>query len=546
MPRPSAACLVNRQGFMPKVTWTDLDGVQRERTLHTRLTVGRSPGQDLQLLDRLVSKEHAYFETDGAGMWIVDAGSRNGTLLNGRLITGRMALKDADVVTFGGFAVTVHDATTEVDRSRSQVRILDDAPETAIRKRIRPDTVRSFPRAEEVRDVDTLRHDYDKMRVALELQDALSKEFEIDRILNRIVDVALDLFGADRGTILVESSPGQWLPSVVKTRNMQLMAGQAMRISRTILNEVIQKREGLLSSDAQIDQRFGGAQSIILSGIRSTMTAPMLYRETLVGILHLDSRLAANAFTERDLVLLSGFAVQAANAIEHSRLLDRMKSEALAREQLGRLLPPELVDDVMSGRVQVQRGGGLQEATVLFCDIRGFTAMSETLPPQDVVAMLNEYFEDMVEIVFRYGGSLDKFIGDEIMAVWGAPIRTDNHCAQAVRAAVRMQRALVAFNERREAAGQRPIQCGIGVNTGELVAGYMGSSRAMDYTVIGDVVNTASRLCSAAAAGEVIVSRGVVEQMGDLLRYEQLPARSLKGKRDAVELYRVLDVVEPG
>lgn len=526
---------------MPKVTWRDADGSLRERALLDRLTVGRSPAQDIQLLDRLVSKEHACFEHDATGTWVVDAGSRNGTLLNGRMITGRMPLKDGDVVTMGSFEIHLHDESTEVERGKSQVRILDDAPEAAIRKRVRPDTMHSFPRADEVRDLETLRHDYDKMRIALELQNALSKEIEIDRILNRIVDVALDLFGADRGTILLESAPGEWTPSVVKTRNVELMAGQAMRISRTILNEVITKGEGLLSSDAQVDQRFGGAHSIIMSGIRSTMTAPMMFRETLLGIIHLDSRLAANAFTERDLMLLSGFAVQAANAIEHSRLVDRMKSEALAREQLGRLLPQEIVDDVMAGRIEVKRGGGLQRATVLFSDIRGFTSMSERMPAQDVVAMLNEYFDDMVEIVFRNGGTLDKFVGDEIMAVWGAPIPTDDHCLRAVRAAVQMQRAVIEFNHRRAARGLHAIHCGIGVNTGELVAGYMGSSRAMDYTVIGDVVNTGSRLCSAAAGGEVIVSREVVEQIGRHLVYEQLPARSLKGKADAVELYRVTD-----
>jgi adenylate cyclase len=177
---------------------------------------------------------------------------------------------------------------------------------------------------------------------------------------------------------------------------------------------------------------------------------------------------------------------------------------------------------------------------VLFSDIRGFTSMSERRAPQQLVSMLNEYFEIMVDIIFEHDGTLDKFVGDEIMAVWGAPVHQDDHVQRAVRAALDMMKALQDFNRFRVANGEDAILVGCGINTGEVVAGYMGSNRTLSYTVIGDTVNTAARLCSAAGAGEIIVTDPVMYALADRLQYEERPSANLKGKARPVPLYRVL------
>lgn len=525
---------------MPRVVYTDPSGVRREVTFETRLRVGRHPNQDLQLLDRVVSKAHAVIESRGSAYVVYDAGSRNGTIHNGEVIAGASSLRDGDEVTLGGTTLTFHADGGESESLKTRVTIMDDGYESSIRKRLKDTGSRLFPAVDQVSDLDQLRADYEKLRIANELNQAVSLEWELDTLLERILEKAFEMFPADRGVImLMNGESGELEPRAMKSRYEKISGGRDIRISETILREVVDEKTAVLSGNAQIDERFGGAHSIILSGIKATMSVPLLYRDLLLGVIHLDSQLAAGAFTEKDLALLSGFANQAANAIEHARLVDRLTNDALAREQLGRLLPAEMVDDVLSGKLEIKRGGATRAATVLFADIRGFTAFSERFPAQEIVAMLNEYFEIMVEIVFRFGGTLDKFVGDEIMAVWGAPIETEDHCEMAVRAGIAMQRALIEYNFTRTSEGLEPIEVGIGINTGEVVAGFMGSSRAMDYTIIGDVVNTGSRFCSVAAPGEIVVGDLVRRVLGPSLDVDALPPRSLKGKSAPVALYRV-------
>lgn len=530
---------------MAKVVYTDASGIEREKIVRVALTIGRGPDQHLQILDRVVSKEHAIVESDGVHSFLVDNASRNGTLLNGQPITGRVALRDGDRIRIGSNELLFRDDAQIAERSRHAVRLVEEGGDSAVRRRLKEEQEGDFVPSNEIDDPEQLRRDYEKLRIAHLLSRALAREVDPENVLRLILEQALALFGADRGAILLaDPETGEMAAAVYRTRTPSVDEGHQLRIPRTILREVVELRHSVLSNDAQMDSRFGGAQSIIISGIRASMTVPLTTHSRVLGVIHLDTRLATDTFTEKDLQLLNGFAHQAAAAIEASQLIQKSRNEALAREKLGRLLPQELVDDVMAGRVDVQRGGKLCNATVLFSDIRGFTAMSERLPAQEIVGMLNEYFEVMVEIIFKYGGTLDKFVGDEIMAVWGAPIEIPDHCVRAVRAAVEMQAAVEAFNARRVAAGHVAIHSGIGVNTGELVAGYMGSSRAMDYTVIGDVVNTGSRLCSAAAGGEVIVSEAVVHALQGALVYEELEARELKGKREAVRLFRAQRVLD--
>jgi adenylate cyclase len=163
--------------------------------------------------------------------------------------------------------------------------------------------------------------------------------------------------------------------------------------------------------------------------------------------------------------------------------------------------------------------------------------MSESHEPQIVVDALNEYFERMVEIAFRHEGTLDKFIGDEMMVLFGSPVAHNDDPIRAVRAALEMQAALVDLNERHEARGLPPFEIGIGINTGEVVAGYIGSSQALEYTVIGDPVNTGARLCSLAKPGQTLLSEGTVEKLGGGFDLEELPAEKVKGKALPIRVF---------
>ncbi len=209
----------------------------------------------------------------------------------------------------------------------------------------------------------------------------------------------------------------------------------------------------MLSSDATMDSRFSAAHSVIMQGIRSTMTVPLFHRDELLGIMHLDSMIATNAFAEKDLQIFGGIASQAAVAIHNSQLAREIEQEAKTRAQFQRLLSPNLVDQVVQGKLQLEKGGALSEVTLLFSDIRGFTSMSESRAPQEIVRMLNEYFELMVDVIFKYQGTLDKFVGDEIIALFGAPVAMENAEVKAVQCALDMMQVLSEFNRVRARRG---------------------------------------------------------------------------------------------
>jgi len=225
---------------------------------------------------------------------------------------------------------------------------------------------------------------------------------------------------------------------------------------------------------------------------------------------------------------------------ERKRAEEKSRRETATRERFQRLLSPDLAEMVVSGELTVEKGGTNRVATVMFVDIRDFTSMSENITAAAVLQMLNEYYEKVVDIVFNHEGTVDKFIGDAIMVIWGAPVSHDDDPARAVRAAVDIRRALVAFNRRRASGGEREIRIGIGINTGKVVAGYIGSSQTMSYSVVGDTVNTAARLCAAAKPGEIIVSETThAHVVGDFETQKLAPIKA-KGKFRPLEVYNIV------
>jgi adenylate cyclase len=277
-----------------------------------------------------------------------------------------------------------------------------------------------------------------------------------------------------------------------------------------------------------------------MQGIRSSMAVPLINANDLLGVMILDSQVAANAFTDKDLQMTQNIANQAAVAIQNSLYARKIEREALTRERVQRLLSPQIAELVIAGKVEVEKGGEARDTTVFFSDIRGFTSMSEKRTAREIVNMLNEYFELMVEVIFKYEGTLDKFVGDEIMALFGAPVDHTDDAYRAVKVAVEQMEALAGFNDERVARGEEPVKIGIGINSGEVVAGYLGSSKALEYTVIGDVVNTAARLCSTAQADQIIISHNTYERVKDYFEVEELPPAQVKGKAQALQIYRVI------
>jgi adenylate cyclase len=498
-------------------------------------TIGRHPDNSIQVLDRIISKEHAQIQRAADGRFLLrDLRSLNGTFIRGERV-GEHYLVDGEEITMGSTRLLYVDKPQQ-DEPAQRVTIAPGLTESHIRQRIQASTGDFIPERQ-LADEKILRRDYERLRIGHELARAVGSELDLEKLLPKILDKAFELVGADRGAILLMDEHGELVPRYHKTRTGRGDAN--IVLSRTVIAEVVNNKAAVLSSDATMDSRFSGAHSIIMQGIRSTMTLPLLHGSELLGLMHLDSLFTSNAFTEKDLQICTGMAAQAAIAIQNARLASRIEREAQTRAQISRLIPPSVVEQVVKGQLTIEKGGRLNEITMLFSDIRGFTTMSDGRPPEEVVNTLNEYFEVMVDILFQYTGTLDKFVGDEIIGLFGAPIPIEDAPFKAVACALGMLQALEEFNRTRAAENLAPIRIGIGINTGKVITGSIGSTRALQYTAIGDAMNVASRLVNLASPGEVIISENTFRYVADRVDATALPPVKVKGKADELKVYRV-------
>jgi adenylate cyclase len=513
---------------MARLIIKDSDGF-REVELERFNSVGRSPSSQVQIADPLVSKQHCMISADEEGNYSIrDLGSRNGTFVNKERIQGDISLQNGDEISLGKttcmFQLTAGSLVTR-DDERCQIMVFDQIYLKSLqRNRFLPE--------KELTDEKALRIDYEKLRIAHELQRDIGLELDLSRIFNRILDRTFEVLVCDQAVILMADADGNMAVEAFKTRTPK----ESVVVSSTIIKRVQQNKEGIISADALADERFQGALSIVAQKVRSSMAVPILHEDKLLGIMVIESSAAVMAYTKKDLLLFNNIALQTANLIKMSEMAKKIETDAATRERFQRLLSPNLAEMVVSGKLKVEKGGEERIATTLFADIRGFTSMCETMEASEVLIFLNEFFEILVEIAFAYEGTVDKFVGDMIMVVWGAPVTHDDDPRRAVQAALDMQAALERYN----AARERPIRIGIGINTDQLVAGYIGSSRTMSYSVVGDAVNVASRLCSAAGPGQILISESTYLKLPRHFDTIELDPVKAKGKSEPIKIFGVL------
>ncbi|MEQ9499365.1 MAG: adenylate/guanylate cyclase domain-containing protein [Deltaproteobacteria bacterium] len=535
---------------LAKILYVSPDGLETDFVLDEVNSVGRHPKNNIRLNDREISKEHAIIELRGSEWWVRDLNSSNGTYLNTRRIT-EAHMKDGDELLLGSmrlqFVMQVPDDPRTSVRDLVTILPQDPAGSTHIHAKLQEEEEEDFKPVTEVHDVEVLKRDYEKLRLSHELA-RIGLTTDLSKLLQSTLDVVFSMFPADNAVImLVDADTNTLVPHTVRQKDGS-DDKQEILLSSTIVNGALQERASVLSSDAFLDPRFSGSQSIIAQGIRAAMCVPLVAHDKVLGLMHLDSRERVGAFTEKDLQVLKAIATQTAIAIENARLVRQIEEEAKTRGQLNRFLPPHVVEEMVQGKGQpIQKGGRETEASVVFCDIRGFTSLSETAGgPQEVVDLLNEYFERLVEIVFTRHGVLDKFIGDALMATWGTLEGDDveESTYNCVAAAIEFRDAIRDLNDERALRNADPIRMGVGVNTGQLVAGYMGSKRRLEYTVIGDTVNTASRLCGLAEGDQVIISDRTQALIADRIEARYLGTRQVKGKEQEVNVYEAVRLQE--
>ncbi len=525
---------------MPRLVWCRADGKEVVQPLGQRCTLGRHPANVLQLEDREVSKEHAVIEHTQGQFRIKDLQSSNGTFVNGRRIS-EFLLRDGDEIRLGAtrLGFRVGGGPVPAVRTSGFTVMGGGGVLSNVLASERADESADFKPEAAIRDGEALRRDYEKLRAALEFQRQVGVETELSAVLDKTLAAAFDMLKADNGAILLKGAEGGLHIEAVRRRTDGQNQDEVV-VSATLLDRVMKSREGVLTADAIMDERFVSSRSIIAQGIRSAMAVPLITKGEVRGVIFLDTRERTGAFTDKDLRVLSAIGSQAASAIESAELHRRLAAEERERDNLARFLPPVLVDQVAKGELHLQDAGELRPVTVLFSDIRGFTSMSENNPPQQVVSMLKQYFELMADAVFYQRGIVDKFIGDAVMALWGAPEPLPDAPARACLAALEMQDRMRDFNAERVQSSLPPIGVGIGINTGLAVVGLMGSSRRPEYTAIGDTVNVASRLCGLAAAGEILISAETAHGAGGRIAAKPLPAAQVKGRTQRVSVFKLI------
>jgi adenylate cyclase len=364
----------------------------------------------------------------------------------------------------------------------------------------------------------------------------------VPELVKEVVQLTFRIEGVQRGSIMFIGPNGDVTEqSEVRYRTTPIDEQPQITFSRAILHRIMQERAPILVTDLSADERFVTSESIKVSGMQSAMCAPLISPNSgnVLGVLYVDNLSKSSAFSQEELNVFAVVATQAAAAIENVMAHKQIADQEVQRQALARFLAPEVVEMIASNPAGIRLGGVNQKVTVLFCDIRGFTAMSETMQPEKVVEILNEYFSRVTDVIFDHGGTLDKYIGDAAMAIFGAPFSKGNDAANAVQAAVAIQSMICELNRDAAERGHPELKIGVGINTGVVTAGNIGSAKRLDYTVIGDSVNLASRLCGKAEAGQIIISESTAQELGNTCTLCSLPPVTVKGKSHAINICSV-------
>lgn len=537
---------------MYRLIYQDGDTPQSYTFTEGEVLIGRSPDCQIVLKDFGISRTHAKLTADEDGVRIQDLKSKNGTQVNGVPVV-EAPLKDGDRILLGKFQIAFS-KTLEGKVVLDEERPLSEEAGTIIRSvgelsKLLSDTGQQAALAGKKADVQEIEKSNRILRVLTKVAETLIAVRPVEEVLQQVMEIVFEHIPADRGFLMLSEDGSEHLtPMVIKHRNANSSEGGKISISKTIADRVTKDRVSILTSDALVDPRFGAGDSIRFHGIRSAMCAPLWNKEQVIGIIHVDSPMLTNCFTLNDLDLLTALANYAAVAVERARLNQRIIAEEKKRERLGRFLSPQVTARIIATSDSQGVALGVPEVkdvSVLFSDIVGFTTMSEKMSPAAVSLLLNDYFSRMTDIIFKYEGTLDKYIGDAIMAVFGAPLDMPDHCTRAIKAALEMRDQLESFNADRKEGPT--IRIRIGINSGKAVAGELGGINKKEYTVLGDTVNTASRLESSVAKPmQVVVGENTYTATKDLFDFRSLGPATLKGKERTVEVYEVLGLVGAG
>ncbi len=547
-----------------------------------RVLIGRSVLCDVVIDSAELSRKHAEILRDGDGWSLHDLDSRNGSAVNGtrvalqRLEHGDriMLAPQADEPVLMEFRMQ-----SQPTAKHSQGMLRDDLGRTSVVASIdlrelaqsltvsrraklaagTPHVVASDVISGRPVQIDAPGQNDSRLHLPVlslfkSAGEVLAASENLDDMLQQVVNLIVHHLSGRRGVIcLYDAETGEIEPryfghETVSVASPSSPVGQEsgsstqpFLVSRSILQEAIRVRRAMLVASTVDDPRFDSALSVHQMGIHAAVCVPLYHDGSVKGLIYVDSQSMAGPLGSRDLEVLTVLGLMVASGITQLSLRHDVARERTMRSRLARYNSPQVVDQIMHSaqRHEDEMLAGEYEVSILFADITGFMSMSENWTAAEVVQVLNLVFERLTATVFERDGTLDKYIGDAVMAVFGAPLRQADHAVRAVTTALEMQRTLDEFNRSRP--DNPGLQMRIGINSGRVIAGDIGSPLRKAYTVIGDPVNVASRLeTSIAKPGQIIIGPATFAQVSDKFACEPLPEVTLRGKRQTIRPYRVI------
>jgi adenylate cyclase len=509
-------------------------------------TIGRATDNDVVLNDFSVSRRHAILKKENGSWVLYDNHSTNGVRVNDRAVP-QAPVADGDTALIGTFVLRFREQATgarKLDSTSTCIRpIVEFNRDFGLEKE-----VRFSPESTDHRKREELDVAYKNKVFAMLVQVAktLISAEDLETVLQKVMDLIFEYLPVDRGFLLLEEN-GQLTLRISRLKSSPRHTRDGAPYSRTIADMVVRDKVAVLTSDAQTDERFEAGQSIRMQQIRSAMCAPLWNRDAVIGVIQVDSPVFVGSFNEQDLDLLTALANFAAVAIERARLNERAAEDKRVRGRLERYHSPQVIDEIVAdpGTTGAFQGVRTKTVTIFFADLVGFTTWSEKMGAEELAGLLTRFFTLASDAIFSEDGTIDKFVGDAVMAFFGAPIDQPDHARRAAAAALKLREGMETWNTERAGRGEPPMDVRVAINTGEAIVGEIGSERRVDYTVLGNPVNVAARMEEfVATPGDIVIGPQTYAAIRNVYKVAQLGFFALKGLSAQVPLYKILGALE--
>ncbi len=517
------------------------------------IIVGRIPECDIVFNDTSVSRRHVEITNTNSLIKIRDLGSRNGFVLNERK-TKVSVLQLEDIVRLGDNQIILRKKEEEILPEDNQIDY-QDIPTSEIVKDVTDNyIIKSGEKtlfhplhqkpAQTFAENKGQLSEFESLALLFRVSERINRIVDQEKLLEEIMYMVLETITADTGVLFVkDEEDDSMIPMVKKLPDFFAANDEAdqdcLPVSNSILNRVVEQKVGVLSMDVRDDARFQASESIFSLGITSALCVPMWKGDMVIGAIYLSRSGSKNHYLEGDLDLLTAISHQISSAVEKSRLNEKLSKEIVIRRNLARFHNAEVVEkliDDISSSGEITPVMKEELVTVSFADIAGFTSLTEQLSPDILTQLLNQYYSAVVEIIFSHKGTIDKFIGDCVMSIFGAPFKMENDAEGAINAALDM----IAVIDRIPLAQKYGLKLHVGICTGKAMVGNIGSQHRMEFTALGDTVNIASRLEGMAGENQILIADTTYGKVNTLFEFRKVGVSKLKGKSQQVMVYEVL------